>query len=149
MDKNVIKKVNVYPKRPIFFGKKEIRQKQLGIQMSVGDIFQCLLAMAKVEEVSGSGEAKELHLSDFYGQNWTKEEEDPEVIKISPANGNGKTVYTEQTNVNNTTKAETPNTNTTKTKTEATNTTKTETSNTTTTTTTKTETPNNTNSNKK
>ena len=138
MDKNVIKKVNVYPKRPIFFGNKEIRQNQLGIQMSVGDIFQCLLAMAKVEEVSGSGEAKELQLSDFYGQNWTKEEEDPEVIKISPANGDGKTVYTEQTNVNNTTKAETPNTNTTKTKTPNT-----------TTNTTKTETPNNTNSDKK
>ena len=142
MDKNVIKKVNVYPKRPIFFGNKEIRQKQSGIQMSVGDIFQCLLAMAKVEEVSGSGETTELKLSDFYGQNWTKEEEDPEVIKISPANGNSKTVYTEQTNVNNTTKAETPNTNTTKTKTPNTTTN-------TTTNTTKTETPNNTNSNKK
>ena len=142
MDKNVIKKVNVYPKRPIFFGNKEIRQKQSGIQMSVGDIFQCLLAMAKVEEVSGSGETTELKLSDFYGQNWTKEEEDPEVVKISPANGNGKTVYTEQTNVNNTTKAETPNTNTTKTKTPNTTTN-------TTTNTTKTETPNNTNSNKK
>lgn len=142
MDKNVIKKVNVYPKRPIFFGNKEIRQKQSGIQMSVGDIFQCLLAMAKVEEVSGSGETTELKLSDFYGQNWTKEEEDPEVIKISPANGNGKTVYTEQTNVNNTTKAETPNTNTTKTKTPNTTTN-------TTTNTTKTETPNNTNSDKK
>ena len=109
MDKNVIKKVNVYPKRPIFFGNKEIRQNQTGIQMSVGDIFQCLLAMAKVEEVNESEETTELKLSDFYGQNWTKEEEDPEVIKISPANGNGKTVYTEQTNVNNTTKAETPN----------------------------------------
>lgn len=142
MDKNVIKKVNVYPKRPIFFGNKEIRQDQTGIQMSVGDIFQCLLAMAKVEEVSESGEATELHLSDFYGQNWTKEEEDPEVVKISPANGNGKTVYTEQTNVNNTTKAETPNTNTTKTKTPNTTTN-------TTTNTTKTETPNNTNSDKK
>ena len=142
MDKNVIKKVNVYPKRPIFFGNKEIRQNQTGIQMSVGDIFQCLLAMAKVEEVNESEETTELKLSDFYGQNWTKEEEDPEVIKISPANGNGKTVYTEQTNVNNTTKAETPNTNTTKTKTPNTTTN-------TTTTTTKTETPNNTNSNKK
>ena len=112
MDKNVIKKVNVYPKRPIFFGNKEIRQNQTGIQMSVGDIFQCLLAMAKVEEVGGSGETTELQLSDFYGQNWTKEEEDPEVIKISPANGNGKTVYTKQRNVNNTTtttKTETPN----------------------------------------
>lgn len=146
MDKNVIKKVNVYPKRPIFFGNKEIRQNQLGIQMSVGDIFQCLLAMAKVEEVNESEETTELHLSDFYGQNWTKEEEDdPEVIKISPANGDGKTVYTtKQRNVNNntttTTKTETPNTTTT---------TKTETPNTTTTTTTKTETPNNTNSNKK
>ena len=142
MDKNVIKKVNVYPKRPIFFGNKEIRQDQTGIQMSVGDIYQCLLAMAKVEEVSDSGKTTELQLSDFYGQNWTKEEEDPEVIKISPANGNGKTVYTEQTNVNNTTKAETPNTNTTKTKTPNTTTN-------TTTNTTKTETPNNTNSDKK
>ena len=92
MDKNVIKKVNVYPKRPIFFGNKEIRQNQLGIQMSVGDIFQCLLAMAKVEEVNESEETTELHLSDFYGQNWTKEEKDPKVVKISPANGDGKTV---------------------------------------------------------
>ena len=141
MDKNVIKKVNVYPKRPIFFGNKEIRQNQLGIQMSVGDIFQCLLAMAKVEEVNESEETTELQLSDFYGQNWTKEaeEEDPKVVKISPANGDGKTVYTEQTNVNNTTKAETPNTNTAKTKTETPNTN----------TTTKTEAPNNTKSDKK
>ena len=124
MDKNVIKKVNVYPKRPIFFGNKEIRQNQLGIQMSVGDIFQCLLAMAKVEEVSGSGETTELKLSDFYGQNWTKEE-DPKVVKISPANGDGKTVYTKQTNVNTTPKTETTKTTTTP---------KTETPNTTTTT---------------
>ena len=142
MDKNVIKKVNVYPKRPIFFGNKEIRQNQLGIQMSVGDIFQCLLAMAKVEEVNESEETTELHLSDFYGQNWTKEaeEEDPKVVKISPANGDGKTVYTKQTNVNNTTtapKTETPNTTTTKTKTETPNNTP------------KTETTNNTNSDKK
>ena len=148
MDKNVIKKVNVYPKRPIFFGNKEIRQNQLGIQMSVGDIFQCLLAMAKVEEVNESEETTELKLSDFYGQNWTKEEKDPKVVKISPANGDGKTVYTKQTNVNNTTtapKTETPNTTTTKTKTETPNNTpKTETTNTT-----KTETPNNTNSDKK
>ena len=77
--------------------------------MSVGDIFQCLLAMAKVEEVSGSGETTELKLSDFYGQNWTKEEEDPEVIKISPANGDGKTVFTKQTNVITAPKTETPN----------------------------------------
>ena len=112
MDKNVIKKVNVYPKRPIFFGNKEIRQNQLGIQMSVGDIFQCLLAMAKVEEVNESEETTELQLSDFYGQNWTKEaEEDPKVVKISPANGDGKTVYTKQTNVNTTPKTETTNTN--------------------------------------
>lgn len=133
MDKNVIKKVNVYPKRPIFFGKKEIRQNQLGIQMSVGDIFQCLLAMAKVEEVNESEETTELKLSDFYGQNWTKEaeEEDPKVVKISPANGDGKTVYTKQTNVNTTPKTETPNTNTTKTETTKTTTTpKTETTNT-------------------
>ena len=124
MDKNVIKKVNVYPKRPILFGNKEIRQNQLGIQMSVGDIFQCLLAMAKVEEVNESEETTELKLSDFYGQNWTKEEKDPKVVKISPANGDGKTVYTKQTNVNNTTtapKTETPNTTTTKTKTETPN----------------------------
>ena len=122
MDKNVIKKVNVYPKRPIFFGKKEIRQNQTGIQMSVGDIFQCLLAMAKVEEVSDSGEVTELQLSDFYGQNWTKEEEeDPKVVKISPANGDGKTVYTKQTNVNTAPKTETPKTTTTP-KTETTNT---------------------------
>ena len=122
MDKNVIKKVNVYPKRPIFFGKKEIRQNQTGIQMSVGDIFQCLLAMAKVEEVSDSGKTTELQLSDFYGQNWTKEaEEDPKVVKISPANGDGKTVYTKQTNVNTAPKTETPKTTTTP-KTETTNT---------------------------
>ena len=122
MDKNVIKKVNVYPKRPIFFGKKEIRQNQTGIQMSVGDIFQCLLAMAKVEEVSESGKTTELQLSDFYGQNWTKEaEEDPELVKISPANGDGKTVYTKQTNVNTAPKTETPKPTTTP-KTETTNT---------------------------
>ena len=122
MDKNVIKKVNVYPKRPIFFGKKEIRQNQTGIQMSVGDIFQCLLAMAKVEEVSESGKTTELQLSDFYGQNWPKEaEEDPKVVKISPANGDGKTVYTKQTNVNTAPKTETPKTTTTP-KTETTNT---------------------------
>ena len=148
MDKNVIKKVNVYPKRPIFFGKKEIRQNQTGIQMSVGDIFQCLLAMAKVEEVSDSGEVTELKLSDFYGQNWTKEaEEDPELVKISPANGDGKTVYTKQTNVNTAPKTETPKTTTTpKTETPKTTTTpKTETTNTTTP---KTETTN-TNSDKK
>ena len=105
MDKSTIKKVNVYPKRPIFFGKKEIRQNQTGIQMSVGDIFQCLLAMAKVEEVSESGEATELQLSDFYGQNWTKEEEEPEVIKVSPANGEGATMYnTRKTTTNTSTK---------------------------------------------
>ena len=93
MNKNTIKKVNVYPRRPIFFGNKEIRHDELGIQLAVGDIFQCLLALAKVEEVLGSGQTKELLLSDFYGQNWTQTE-DEEVVKISPANGSGETLYT-------------------------------------------------------
>lgn len=54
------KTVNVYPKRPIMFGKSEIRGVTKKIELSTGNIFHCLLAMAKVEEVLKDGSTIEL-----------------------------------------------------------------------------------------
>ena len=107
MNKNTIKKVNVYPKRPIFFGVREIRRDEKNIDMTVGDIFQCLLAMARVEEVTDNG-VIQLTLKDFYGKKWDDESNITNKVKINPANGQGPSVTVNKTQAKNTTKVEEP-----------------------------------------
>lgn len=63
------KKVNVYPKRPLFFGSFEIRGNKKNIELSVGNIYNSLLSGARIEEVLEDGSIVLLNISNYNKDN--------------------------------------------------------------------------------
>lgn len=93
------KKVNIYPRRPLMFGKFEIRREAKGITMTVGNIYNSLLAGAKIEEVFDDGTIVKLNTSNYKKDNTpTAPPEDSEAKSASVLSSGMKSNKTTNTN---------------------------------------------------
>ena len=86
------KKVNVYPRRPLFFGNFEIRRNKKDIEMTIGNIYNSLLAMAKVEEVLSDGTIIALNMKNYNKDNSIYANNDSEKISEALSNDNGENI---------------------------------------------------------
>lgn len=78
----MIKKVNVYPVHPILTIKNAIYHTALNIDLSVGDIRNCIYARAKVEEILPDGSLLVLNLKNYNKCNYMEEHINNSVVSL-------------------------------------------------------------------
>lgn len=78
----MIKKVNVYPVLPILTIRNAIYHTALNIDLSVGDIRNCIYARAKVEEILPDGSLLVLNLKNYNKCNYVEEHISNSVVSL-------------------------------------------------------------------
>lgn len=80
-----IKKVNVYPTMPITTVNPSIRGRMLRVNMTVENIYKCLIAHATVEEILNNGNIIRLTMANYAKDNNPKKPDKAPIPIIKPA----------------------------------------------------------------